>query len=181
MPRSRLYTGAGDGGETGLAAGARVRKSSARVEALGAVDEVNACIGLARAQLTGEPDLDEMLDRVQHGLFDLGADLASPAAPMRIGSVRIAELEGAIDWLDSALPPLRAFILPGGIVGAAALHVARTVCRRAERALVRLAEAAEGPEHAEGLIYINRLSDLLFVAARHANRGQGDVPWRQNR
>jgi cob(I)alamin adenosyltransferase len=178
VARSRLYTRTGDGGDTGLAAGARARKSSARVEALGAVDETNACIGLARAHLSDEPVLDGILDRVQHLLFDLGADLAAPGLKRRIGPSHALGLEADIDQLDGELEPLRAFILPGGALGAAALHLARTVCRRAERAIVRLAEAPGEAGEPQALVFLNRLSDLLFVAARFANRRRGDALWR---
>ena len=176
MPR--LYTRTGDGGDTGLSGGARVRKDSARVEALGAVDETNACIGLARAGLIDEPELDAMLDRIQHLLFDLGADLAAPGAARRVGPQQAAALEGQIDRLEDAVEPLRAFILPGGTAGAAALHLARTVCRRAERSVVALSENAQDTGEPDALILLNRLSDLLFAAARFANRRQGDVLWR---
>ena len=127
---TRLYTRTGDGGDTGLSVGPRVRKTSARIEAIGAVDETNACIGMARAQLADEPDLDLALDRLQHLLFDLGADLAAPGGVRRLGTERASELEAVIDRLSDDVEPLRAFILPGGTAAAAALHLARTVCRR---------------------------------------------------
>jgi cob(I)alamin adenosyltransferase len=173
-----LYTRTGDKGETGLSVGPRVRKSSLRIEALGAVDETNACIGLARAQLSDEPGLDQTLDRIQHLLFDLGADLAAPGEARRIGPVVASELEAVIDGLAGEVEPLRAFILPGGTAAAAALHLARTVCRRAERAVLRLSEGPEQSDDPDALIFLNRLSDLLFAAARCANRRQGDVLWR---
>jgi len=175
---TRLYTRTGDQGQTGLATGARVDKTGVRIEALGAVDETNACIGLARASLAASPELDGLLDRLQHRLFDLGADLASPGAAPRIGPDQALVLEGEIDALEDQLDPLRAFILPGGTPAAAALHLARTVCRRAERDVIRLADTPGEPPAPGARIFLNRLSDLLFAAARVANRAQGDVLWR---
>lgn len=179
-PLSRLYTRTGDSGETGLSVGPRVRKTSARIEAIGAVDETNACIGLARAQLTDEPALDLILDRLQHLLFDLGADLAAPGGPRRLGPARVGEMEAVIDQLTGEVEPLRAFILPGGVAAAAALHLARTVCRRAERAVIKLAETSGDPGEPVAQVFLNRLSDLLFAAARYANRRRGDVLWRSD-
>jgi cob(I)alamin adenosyltransferase len=172
----RLYTRTGDRGETGLAGAARVRKSSLRIEALGALDEANAAIGVARTHLGGDPSADRLLEGVQHRLFDIGADLARPGAGGRTGQDRVTALEAAIDALQAETPPLSAFVLPGGTPAAAALHLARTVVRRAERALVRLADAGE-PVDPVALAYLNRLSDLLFAAARRANRERGDVTW----
>ena len=179
---NRIYTRTGDAGQTRLATGAPVSKASARVEAYGAVDETNACLGLARLSTAG--DLDAILARIQNELFDLGADLATPAKPdepegskLRILDSQVARLEGEIDALNAELPPLASFVLPGGAPAAAALHLARTVCRRAERETVRLMEAGE-PVSGPALRYLNRLSDLLFVAARHANdKGAGEVFW----
>jgi len=179
---NRIYTRTGDAGQTRLATGEPVSKASLRVETYGAVDETNACIGLARLNAAGE--LDAILARVQNELLDLGADLATPAAPdepqgqrLRILDTQVARLEAEIDRLNSELPPLTSFVLPGGSPAAAALHLARTVCRRAEREAVRLADAGEnvsGP----AMRYLNRLSDLLFVAARYANdKGAADVLW----
>lgn len=181
---NRIYTRAGDGGSTRLASGAPVSKSDPRVEAYGQVDEANAAIGVARLSTSGDPALDAMLARIQNDLFDLGADLATPAAPgeaerprLRILDNQVARLEAEIDSLNEPLSPLDSFVLPGGSPAAAALHVARTVCRRAERACVALAERENVSPAA--LKYVNRLSDLLFVAARHANdQGRGDVLWR---
>jgi len=173
----RLYTRTGDDGDTGLSDGARVRKCDLRVEALGAADEANAAVGLARAMAGEDPVLDPILDLIQHRLFDLGADLASPGAQGRIGAQDIQDLEAAVDRLSEAVAPLRAFILPGGTKAAAALHLARTAARRAERSLVRLTDAGE-PADAAALVYLNRLSDLLFAAARFANRETGDVEWK---
>jgi cob(I)alamin adenosyltransferase len=175
---ARLYTRSGDGGQTGLSSGVRASKAGQRIEALGAVDETNACIGLARAHLADDPDLDRVLSQAQHRLFDLGADLAAPGAERRVGPVQAAELEAAIDDLDGQLEPLRAFILPGGTAGAAALHLARTACRRAEREVVRLAQSPGETAEPAAQVFLNRLSDLLFAAARYANRRAGDVLWR---
>ena len=175
----RIYTRTGDRGDTGLFGGARARKSGRRIEALGAVDEANAALGLARVH-TGDNDLlDPVLEGLQHRLFDLGADLASPGAQSRIRQQHIEAMERAIDRLEQDLEPLRAFILPGGSPAAAALHMARTLARRAERSLVALQDGGEAVDPA-ALMMLNRLSDLLFVAARHANRATGDVPWRQD-
>lgn len=181
---NRIYTRAGDGGTTRLATGATVSKADRRVETYGAVDETNACLGLARAHTAGG-ELDAILARLQNELFDLGADLATPAgadeaadAKLRILDSQVARLESEIDALNAELPPLASFVLPGGTQAAAALHLARTVCRRAEREAVRLVEAGE-PVSAPAMRYLNRLSDLLFVAARYANdRGAAEVFWK---
>jgi cob(I)alamin adenosyltransferase len=181
---NRIYTRAGDGGKTRLATGAPVPKTHPRVEAYGAVDELNAQIGWARTTLAAEPLVDAMLARVQNDLFDLGADLATPERAearedLRVLEGQVARLEGEIDQLNAELEPLTSFVLPGGSPAAAALHVARTVCRRAERASVGLGEAAGEHLSPAALKYLNRLSDLLFVAARFANaRGADDVLWR---
>jgi cob(I)alamin adenosyltransferase len=182
---NRIYTRTGDAGTTRLASGKPVSKADLRVEAYGAVDEANACVGLARTHLAADPELDAMLARVQNELFDLGADLATPPRPdetegsvLRILDSQVARLEGEIDSLNAQLPPLASFILPGGAPAAAALHLARTVCRRAEREAVRLVEAGE-PVSGPALRYLNRLSDFLFVAARWANgRGEAEVFWK---
>lgn len=173
----RLYTRTGDKGDTGLSAPGRVRKSAPRIEALGALDEANAAIGAARAPTLGDAALDPLLERVQHRLFDLGADLAQPGASGRVAEADIQALEAAIDRLQADTPPIRAFVLPGGTALAAALHLARTTARRAERALVRLADDGE-PVDPLAIAYVNRLSDLLFAAARWANRERGDVEWK---
>jgi cob(I)alamin adenosyltransferase len=180
---NRIYTRAGDAGRTRLATGQTVSKADLRVEAYGAVDETNACVGLAR--LHAAAGLDATLGRIQNELFDLGADLATPAKPgeaegqvLRVSEAQVTRLEQEIDAMNEELPPLASFILPGGAPAAAMLHLARTVCRRAERAAVRLAEAGE-PVSEPALKYLNRLSDLLFVAARFANdRGAAEVFWR---
>jgi len=180
---NRIYTRSGDAGTTRLATGATVSKADLRVETYGAVDEANACVGLARVHTAGS-ELDAILARVQNELFDLGADLSTPpkadepaGSKLRILDSQVARLEGEIDALNAELPPLASFVLPGGTPAAAALHLARTVCRRAEREAVRLADAGE-PVSGPAMRYLNRLSDLLFVAARFANdRGASEVFW----
>ena len=181
---TKIYTKTGDTGDTGLFGGGRVGKDHPRVEAYGDIDELNAVLGMARA-VEMMPRIDEVLVPVQRDLFAIGALLATPnrdkmreqLAKARVDDERIAQLERAIDACDAELEPLRAFILPGGTPKAAALHVARTVCRRAERRVVALQEEAELPPLV--VIYLNRLSDLLFVLARLANRraGAGEVTW----
>ena len=173
-----IATRGGDGGETSLGDGARVRKDAPRIEAVGAVDEANAAIGLLRLHAEGADDA--LLARVQNGLFDLGADLCVPGqggdARLRLGAGHVAALDSAMSELNAALPPLTSFVLPGGTPAAAAAHLARTVARRAERAVVRL--AAEEPVNPEVVRYLNRLSDLLFVLSRRLNgNGAGDVLW----
>lgn len=180
----KIYTKTGDRGETGLFGGGRVPKSHPRVEAYGDVDELNAAIGLARS-IESMPRVDEVLVPIQRDLFAIGALLATPdlekmrqhLEKARVDDERIAELEQAIDRGDDELEPLRAFIIPGGSPKAAALHVARTVCRRAERRVVELQATTEIPTLA--VIYLNRLSDLLFTLARVANHraGTGEVTW----
>ena len=180
---NQIYTRTGDGGETRLASGQPVSKSDARVEAYGAVDELNACVGLARLHCLQDDALDAMLARIQNELFDLGADLATPHDPapkweaLRIVASQAQRLETEIDLINAALKPLDSFILPGGSALSAHLHLARTVCRRAEREAVRLVESGQTVTP-EAVIYLNRLSDLLFVACRRANaNGAGDVLW----
>ena len=181
---TRIYTRTGDGGDTGLFGGGRVSKADVRVEAYGTVDELNSFIGWVIAQQPDEATV-RGLHAIQADLFTIGAELATPVERARgrrpevpqLGSERIAELEQWIDQLESALPELRTFILPGGSPVGAALHVARCVCRRAERRVVELsAEASIDPTI---IAYLNRLSDLLFVLARSANEGSGhgDTPW----
>jgi cob(I)alamin adenosyltransferase len=173
----KIYTKTGDSGETSLFGGARVRKDDARIEAYGTVDELNSAIGVARA--TWPADLDAQLHAIQSDLFDIGAHLASPGTSRFAGpeATRIAALEQSIDAMESHLTPLKTFILPGGSLTAAQLHVARTVCRRAERLVVALRDEQEATK--ASIAYLNRLSDFLFVAARFANQQQGvaDVPW----
>lgn len=170
---ARIATGAGDKGDTGLASGQRVPKDSARIQAYGAVDELNASLGLALAH--GAGDAHATLERVQRELFDLGADLALAKGGPRITKEHVARLDQELDGLEAALPPLKRFVLPGGSVLAAHLHLARTICRRAERDLVGLARAE--PVAPEALVYLNRLGDLLFLLARRANAegARGDV------
>jgi len=176
---TRIYTKGGDQGETSLGDGSRVKKQSLRVEAFGTVDEANAAIGLARLHAAGEA-LD-MLARIQHDLFDLGADLCTPEGgkrgkqALRIIPAQVERLEHEIDAMNADLAPLDSFVLPGGTPLAAALHLARTVTRRAER-LVAALSAAEAI-NPEALKYLNRLSDHLFVLSRVANRGAGDILW----
>lgn len=183
---NKIYTRSGDAGTTALGSGERVPKHALRIAAYGTVDETNASIGLARTQLVpSHVGLDSKLLRVQNDLFDLGADLcvpdrgeASTAERLRISDAQVKRLEDEIDELNGELQPLRSFVLPGGAPAAAALHVARTICRRAERLMVELAGPAEEPVSAPALKYINRLSDFLFVASRYANdRGESDVLW----
>jgi cob(I)alamin adenosyltransferase len=180
----KIYTKTGDRGDTGLFGGGRVPKSHPRVDAYGEVDELNAALGLARA-LEPMPRIDELLVPIQRDLFAIGALLATPnlekmrqhLEKARVDETRVAQLEQAIDDADVELEPLRAFILPGGSPKAAALHVARTVCRRAERRVVELTQVDEIPELA--VVYLNRLSDLLFTLARLAAKraGVGEVTW----
>jgi cob(I)alamin adenosyltransferase len=181
---NRIYTRTGDRGTTALASGERRPKYDLRIEAYGTVDETNACVGLARLH-TGGDELDPMLGRIQNDLFDLGADLATPEAgkpltyePLRITDAQVERLEREIDELNGELSPLRSFVLPGGTPAAAALHLARTVCRRAERLAVELAARPDETVSPPVIRYLNRLSDFLFVAARSANhRGARDVLW----
>lgn len=168
----KIYTKTGDQGQTGLFGGPRVPKCDLRIEAYGQVDELNALLGLARCQ-TLPPPLDQTLERVQHELFAVGAELASPD-PARHGLVllgpkAIQRLEREIDHLEASLPPLKQFILPAGSQAAAWLHAARAVCRRTERAVVALAQSPGNAVSARLIAYLNRLGDYLFVAARYAN------------
>ena len=179
----KIVTKAGDGGKTRLATGQPVSKASARVEAYGAVDEANSAIGLARLHTAGDPVLDPILDRIQNDLFDLGADLATPHAddlkfePLRVQESQTLRLEAEIDALNEKLAPLTSFILPGGTKAAAHLHLARAIARRAERAIVALADVE--PVSPEAIKFANRLSDLLFIAARYTNdHGRGDLLWK---
>jgi cob(I)alamin adenosyltransferase len=181
---NRIYTRTGDGGTTALATGARRPKHDLRVAAYGTVDETNACLGLARLH-TATHEIDPMLGRIQNDLFDLGADLATPETgeplpyePVRIVEAQVERLEREIDGLNGHLASLRSFVLPGGSPAAAALHLARTVCRRAERLTVELAGRPDEPVSPAVVKYLNRLSDFLFVAARFVNdKGALDVLW----
>jgi cob(I)alamin adenosyltransferase len=191
---NKIYTRTGDDGTTALGTGARVPKHSLRIAAYGSVDETNAALGVARVHLgQAHPDLDAMLARIQNDLFDLGADLCAPDAHpgpnskpqskpererLRVSEAQVKRLEREIDALNDKLTPLRSFVLPGGSPAAAALHVARTVCRRAEREIVALASEPGESVSPPVIQYINRLSDLLFVASRTANdQGKSDVLW----
>src|SRR5437588_622059 len=179
---TRIYTRAGDAGETSLGDGSRVAKQSLRVEAFGTVDEANAAIGLARLHTASDAEADAMLARIQNDLFDLGADLCTPetgrraAGALRIVASQVERLETEIDAMNDALAPLNFFVQPGGSTAAAYLHLARTVTRRAERLVCALA-AAE-PVNPEAIKYLNRLSDHLFVLGRRLNdNGAQDVLW----
>jgi cob(I)alamin adenosyltransferase len=172
----KIYTRTGDKGETALFGGKRVSKDDLRIEAYGTIDELSSFIGVARSQWPDSP-IDAELASVQNDLFDIGAQLAAPGSDRFKGAntARIEQLERAIDAMERELKPLANFVLPGGSVHAAQLHVARTVCRRAERRVITLRDDATGGT----VIYLNRLSDYLFVAARYANAKHGvpDVPW----
>jgi cob(I)alamin adenosyltransferase len=184
---NRIYTRTGDKGTTALGTGERVKKSALRIEAYGTVDETNAVIGIVRLHTTG-PELaalDRMLALIQNDLFDLGADLCTPQRgvkegqeALRIVARQVERLEQQIDTLNAELTPLRSFVLPGGHPAAAQLHLARTVCRRAERAMVALKDMPDEDVSDEALRYANRLSDFLFVASRFVNaQGAGDILW----
>ena len=181
---NRIYTRTGDTGTTALAAGGRRPKHDLRIEAYGTVDETNACIGLVRLHTVGH-EIDPMLGRIQNDLFDLGADLATvetdkplPYEPLRITQAQVDRLEQEIDRLNGELSVLRSFVLPGGTPAAAALHLARTICRRAERHVVELMEKPGEKVSPEAVKYLNRLSDFLFVASRYVNdKGALDVLW----
>jgi cob(I)alamin adenosyltransferase len=174
----KIYTRTGDKGETGLFGGTRVPKNDPRIEAYGTIDELNSFLGVVRAAWPDSP-VDALLHQAQTDLFEIGAHLASPGLSRFPGVdlARIEELEHSIDTMESELDPLRTFILPGGTLAAAHLHVARTVCRRAERLVVGLHDETEATQ--SSIAYLNRLSDWLFVAARFANgrAGVADVPW----
>jgi cob(I)alamin adenosyltransferase len=192
---NRIYTRTGDDGTTALGTGERRKKYDLRIACYGTIDETNAAIGLARLATGGAGhhdalDLDAMgldaiLGRIQNDLFDLGADLCTPdkgrgpgGARLTVTEAQVTRLEAEIDHLNTHLAPLRSFVLPGGSPAAAHLHLARTVCRRAERLMVELADAPGEEVSAVALQYVNRLSDLLFVASRFANqKGSGDVLW----
>lgn len=183
---NRIYTRTGDDGTTALGTGERRAKYDLRIEAYGTVDETNATLGLARlATATEDPALDEMLGRIQNDLFDLGADLCTPEGdvkpewePLRMLQSQVERIEREIDQLNAELQPLRSFVLPGGTPAAAALHLSRTISRRAERLIVQLAAQPGEIVGAPALKYLNRLSDFLFVASRYVNRrGAGDVLW----
>jgi cob(I)alamin adenosyltransferase len=180
---NRIYTKTGDDGTTALGSGERRPKFDLRIAAYGTVDETNAAIGVVRLHLAGAPELDTMLGLIQNDLFDLGADLAVPqrdgkADRLRVLATQVERLERDIDGLNANLAPLTSFILPGGTPAAAYLHLARTICRRAERIMVELAANPAEPVSDAAIQYINRLSDFLFVASRAVNdNGAGDVLW----
>jgi cob(I)alamin adenosyltransferase len=181
---NRIYTRAGDAGSTMLGNGEYRKKYDLRIEAYGTVDEVTAAIGVARLHTQDAPEIDAMLGRIQNDLFDLAADLCSPdkgkgpgGARLAVNAQQVTRLESEIDMLNAELAPLRTFVLAGGTPAAAYLHLARTICRRAERIIVKLKDSDEDVS-AEVMSYINRLSDFLFVASRYLNdRGARDVLW----
>ena len=182
---NRIYTRTGDAGTTALGTGERRPKYDLRIAAYGTVDELNATIGLARLYTRELPELEAKLAGIQNDLFDLGADLCTPDTgrkldyePLRIIEGQVTRLEQELDQLNAALNPLRSFVLPAGTAAAAHLHLARTVCRRAERLVVELAAKAGEAVSPPAIKYLNRLSDFLFVAARYANdKGAADVLW----
>jgi cob(I)alamin adenosyltransferase len=183
---NKIYTRTGDDGTTALGTGERRKKYDLRIAAYGTVDEANAAIGVARLHTAGYPALDGALARIQNDLFDVGADLCTPGRGKGPGGARltvtdnqVAWLEAEIDRLNADLTPLRSFVLPGGAAAAAYLHVARTICRRAERLTAELKDKAGERVSPEVLKYLNRLSDYLFVASRYTNnKGAGDVLWK---
>ncbi|MFT4074607.1 MAG: cob(I)yrinic acid a,c-diamide adenosyltransferase [Asticcacaulis sp.] len=180
---NKIYTRTGDDGTTGLADGSRRPKDAPRLVAIGSVDETNAALGLVRLNSADDPALDGLLARLQNELFDLGADLATPSddvawAPLRIKAHQVTALEEALDAYNAPIAALTSFILPAGTALSAHLHLARTLARRAERDVVTLSGIAGEAVNPEALKYLNRLSDLLFVLARHANdQGRADVLW----
>ncbi len=182
---NRIYTRTGDKGETALGTGDRLSKAHLRIAAYGTVDETNAAVGIARLHTRHFENLDSMLARIQNDLFDLGADLCVPDTgkdlgytPLRMSSRQTERLEHEIDELNGVLEPLRSFVLPGGDPAAAHLHLARTICRRAERLIVELMQHENEPVSENVLTFINRLSDFLFVASRWVNfQGEGDRLW----
>ena len=182
---NRIYTRTGDDGTTALGNGERRPKFDLRIAAYGTIDELNAAIGMARLHTANAADIDGMLARIQNDLFDLGADLCSPdkgkgpgGARLTVVDAQVSRLEAEIDALNADLAPLRSFVLPGGTPAAAALHLARTICRRAERLIVELAQTPDETVSDAVLKYVNRLSDFLFVASRYANHaGARDVLW----
>jgi cob(I)alamin adenosyltransferase len=185
---NRIYTRTGDDGTTALGTGERRPKYDLRIAAYGTIDELNACLGIARLHAASVPSVDAMLVRIQNDLFDLGADLCSPdqgkqgkgpgGARLAVSDAQVTRLEQEIDTLNAELAPLRSFVLPGGTPAAAYLHLARTVCRRGERLMVELAAQPEEDVSAVALKYVNRLSDFLFVASRFLNqKGAQDILW----
>jgi cob(I)alamin adenosyltransferase len=184
---NRIYTRTGDDGTTALGTGERRKKHDLRIAAYGTIDELNACLGIARLHTAADAQVDAMLARIQNDLFDLGADLCTPeqsrgkgpgGARLAVTEAQVTRLEQEIDALNADLGALRSFVLPGGTPAAAYLHLARTVCRRGERLMVELADKRGEEVSAAALKYVNRLSDFLFVASRFVNRkGADDVLW----
>ncbi len=183
---NRIYTRTGDDGTTALGSGERRKKYDLRIACYGTIDETNAAIGVVRLHTAHDDEIDPMLARIQNDLFDLGADLCSPAprkerglqGGLTVTDAQVTRLEAEIDRLNADLAPLRSFVLPGGTPAAAQLHVARTICRRAERLMFELADRPGEQVSVVALKYANRLSDFLFVASRYANqKGAGDVLW----
>jgi cob(I)alamin adenosyltransferase len=183
---NKIYTRTGDDGTTGLGSGERRKKYDLRIAAYGTIDETNAAIGLARLHTAGDGTLDDALARIQNDLFDVGADLCTPGKGRGPGGARLTVtgnqvtwLETEIDRLNAELSPLKSFVLPGGSAAAAYLHLARTLCRRAERLIAELKDKPDESVGADVLKYVNRLSDFLFVASRYANgKGGRDVLWK---
>src|SRR5271169_1353335 len=188
---NKIYTRTGDDGTTGLGSGERRKKYDLRVAAYGTLDEANAAIGIARLHTANDVTLDAALSRIQNDLFDVGADLCTPGKGRGPDGARLTVTQAQVDWLESEidrlndhLAPLKSFVLPGGTAAAAYLHLARTICRRAERLIAELKDRPNESVGDEVLKYVNRLSDFLFVAGRHANgKGARDVLWQpgQNR
>ena len=183
---NKIYTRTGDDGSTALGSGERRKKYDLRVAAYGTIDEANAAIGVARLHTSHDAELDAALARIQNDLFDVGADLCTPGKGKGPGGARLTVTDKQVEWLEAeidrfnaALQPLRSFVLPGGSAASAHLHLARTICRRAERLIAELKDKPDESVSSEVLKYVNRLSDFLFVASRYANsRGAGDVLWK---
>jgi cob(I)alamin adenosyltransferase len=183
---NKIYTRTGDDGSTALGSGERRKKYDLRVAAYGTIDEANAAIGVARLHTVHDVELDAALARIQNDLFDVGADLCTPGKGKGPGGARLTVTDKQVEWLEAeidrfnaALQPLRSFVLPGGGAASAHLHLARTICRRAERLIAELKDKPDESVSSEVLKYVNRLSDFLFVASRYANsRGAGDVLWK---
>jgi cob(I)alamin adenosyltransferase len=183
---NKIYTRTGDDGTTALGSGERRKKYDLRVAAYGSIDEANAAIGVARLHTNHDAELDAALARIQNDLFDVGADLCTPGKGKGPGGARLTVTDNQVEWLEgeidrfnAALQPLRSFVLPGGSAASAQLHLARTICRRAERLIAELKDKPGESVSSEVLKYVNRLSDFLFVTSRYANsRGAGDVLWK---
>ncbi len=183
---NKIYTRTGDDGSTALGSGERRKKYDLRVVAYGTIDEANAAIGVARLHTNHDAELDAALARIQNDLFDVGADLCTPGKGKGPGGARLTVTDKQVDWLEAeidrfnaALQPLRSFVLPGGSAASAHLHLARTICRRAERLIAELKDKPDESVSSAVLKYVNRLSDFLFVASRYANsHGAGDVLWK---